>query len=103
MMSRSTCLDAPCIMGYSIVTVIGTTEYRYTEWVAFNTQFYRAPDFASSRGVELYDHVADPGENTNLVVAGAQPPLVVAQLSKMLRRGPLTGGGWGPWAVSEQQ
>jgi hypothetical protein len=136
MMTRSTCLDAPCVMGYSIVTRLDnstTIEYRYTEWVDFNTQFYRGasaapttaaapaplpaatyfitsaslsprrpagPDFSSNVGLELYDHTNDPGENVNLAL-GVPPPGVVPQLSRMLRRGPLTGGGWGPWAVSQ--
>ena len=40
MMARSTCLDGPCVMGYSIVARLGEphVEYRYTEWVDFNTQ-----------------------------------------------------------------
>lgn len=97
MMGRSTCLDAPCVMGYSVVTRLGSppVEYRYTEWVDFNTLYYRGPDFASSKGVELYDHSVDPGENTNVI---EEMPTVATELSKILRRGPPTGGGWGPWA-----
>ena len=110
MMTRSTCLDGPCVMGYSVVTRLGgaglasATEYRYTEWVAFNTKRFRAPDFAASVGAELYDHTGDPGENLNLCGSGAVcatpstvPPAVLEDLRRILRRGPLTGGGWGPW------
>ena len=110
MMTRSTCLDKPCVMGYSIVTRIASpaasppVEYRYTEWVAFNTKFHRAPDFDAKVGVELYDHTHDGGENTNLCgpAAACDAPSrltsTVAQLRKALHRGPLTGGGWGPWS-----
>jgi hypothetical protein len=108
MMSRSTCLDAPCVMGYSIVTRIGNpqVEYRFTEWVAFNTKSVRAPDFDSSKGAELYDHTDDVGENTNLCgpAATCDAPArlagTVAQLRALLRQGPPTGGGWGPWSGS---
>ena len=94
------------MMGYSVVTLIGRppVEYRYTEWVNFNSQYFRAPDFADSVGTELYNHATDAGENTNLCGDGPTcvpaPSLedVVKQLSSTLRRGPLTGGGWGPWS-----
>lgn len=80
--------------------------YRYTEWVEFNTKAFRAPDFLSCKGVELYDHTHDPGENTNLCGPGAACTAdsrlagAVAQLAAMLHHGPLTGGGWGPWSGS---
>lgn len=63
----------------------------------FNTKYHRAPDYDRNVGIELYDHMADPAENKNI----AQEPSsakVVAALSKILRRGPLTGGGWGPYS-----
>jgi len=122
MMQRSTCLDKPCVMGYSIVTRIQSRntadagagaaariarEYRYTEWVAFNTKSHRAPDFESSVGAELYDHTADVGENTNLCgpAAVCNPAdglrATVDLLRQALRQGPLTGGGWGPWATTQ--
>ncbi len=30
--SASACLSSKCTMGYSIITVLAGTEYRYTEW-----------------------------------------------------------------------
>ena len=63
----------------------------------FNTKFHRAPDYDRNVGTELYDHAADPGENKN-IAHEASAAATVAQLSKMLRRGPLTGGGWGPYS-----
>ena len=103
-------VNARCAAVSFVRTLAGSaaaTEFRYTEWVEFNTKHFRAPDFSASVGAELYDHTADPGENTNLCGAnkscaapGSVPPYVVENLSRMLRRGPLTGGGWGPWTVT---
>ena len=109
-MTRSTCLDKPCVMGYSVVTRVGApaVEYRYTEWVDFNAvaSAPRAPDFGTSHGAELYDHTADPGENVNLcgpAPAGCRAPGplagTVAELSRVLHQGPPSGGGWGPWSA----
>jgi hypothetical protein len=39
------------------------------------------------------DHTTDPGENTNLAGEASMAPLR-AELSTMLRKGPLTGGAW---------
>ena len=63
----------------------------------FNTKFHRAPDYDRNVGTELYDHAADPGENVNQAGKAAYAQLQ-AKLSKQLQAGPLTGGGWGPWA-----
>jgi len=105
MVKRSTCLDKPCIMGYSIVTKLAGDEYRYTEWVDFNTVVFRGPDWGSSKGAELYSHdLGDLGENNNMCGPGptcdAPQRLlgVVTELQALLHQGPLTGGGWGPWA-----
>jgi hypothetical protein len=98
----SPCLDHKCTMGYSVITKLGGTEYRYTEWCDFNTKFHRAPDYERNVGTELYDHAADPGENQNIAHEPSAAK-VVAELSKILRRGPLTGGGWGPYSEATDQ
>ena len=64
--------------------------------VAFNTVVHRGPDFNDMVGVELYDHTTDPGENVNRAGEHALAS-VQASLSRMLHKGPLTGGGWGAW------
>ena len=35
----SACLSHKCTMGYSIITILAGTEYRYTEWCAILTSF----------------------------------------------------------------
>ena len=79
--------------------------YRYTEWVDFNTVVFRGPDWGSSKGAELYSHdLGDLVENNNMCgpgptcVAPQRLQGVVTELQALLHRGPLTGGGWGPWA-----
>lgn len=49
------------IMGYSI----RTDRYRYTEWVEFNNTSC-LPIWSSKIATELYDHLLDPEENSNL-------------------------------------
>ena len=94
--SVSACLNGNCTMGYSVITFLHGTEYRYTEWCDFNTKHHRAPDYERNVGTELYI-VTAAGENKNIAHVPSLAP-VVAELSAMLRRGPLTGGGWGPYS-----
>ena len=84
-------------MGYTMVTTLGGKEYRYTEWVDYGTKEKFTPDWGRNVGTELYDHAANPGENVNQAGKAAYAQLQ-AKLSKQLQAGPLTGGGWGPWA-----
>ena len=70
-------------------------EYRYTEWVGFNTA--RTPltrDWSDVSGIELYVHNGSTAELVNLA---ADPEFkdVVASFSKRLHAGPTSGGGWG--------
>ncbi len=53
-------------MGYTVITKIGEVEYRYTEWVDFNTENKYQPNWNRNVGVELYDHNNDIGENFNI-------------------------------------
>jgi len=73
--SPSVCLTKHCTMGYSMLTHVNRTEYRYTEWVDFNTKVAGGPDWGRVVGTELYDHHADPLENVNLA-AGAEKVLL---------------------------
>ena len=95
--STSQCILTHCTMGYTMVTTLGGKEYRYTEWVDYGTKEKFTPDWGRNVGTELYDHAADPGENVNQAGKAAYAQLQ-AKLSKQLQAGPLTGGGWGPWA-----
>lgn len=95
--STSNCILTRCTMGYTMVTKIDGKEYRYTEWVDYGTKAKFTPDWGRNVGTELYDHSIDPGENANHA-GEAQYAAVQATLSKQLQAGPLTGGGWGPWA-----
>ena len=83
-------------MGYSAITVLHGAEYRYTEWCDFSTEYRRAPDYERDAGTELYI-VMVAGENKNIAHVPSSAP-IVAELSAMLRRGPLTGGGWGAYS-----
>jgi len=76
-----------CTMGYTMVTTYNETEYRYTEWVDFNTKTPFLPDWNRLVATELYDHKVDPGENRNLA-QDADRKSLIAQLSKKLRQGP---------------
>lgn len=62
------------IMGYSM----RTDRYRYTEW--------RQKQGDALKGVELYDHLHDPGENVNLATHAENAELT-ASLSRMLHQG----------------
>jgi iduronate 2-sulfatase len=89
----SNCLTKHCTMGYSMLTVVNGTEYRYTEWVDFNTVNQNAPDWTRVVGVELYNHHQDPLENFN--VAAQSGAHLVAMLSGLLHRHPVAGVGGG--------
>lgn len=94
-------------MGYSIVTVLNSTEYRYTEWVDFNTAATggkTAPDWSRVVGRELYVHGAaspdgdfsgDLQETVN-EFGNELHAAAVLELRVLLRAGPKKGGGWGP-------
>eukprot|EP00052_Salpingoeca_macrocollata_P019689 m.163765 g.163765 ORF g.163765 m.163765 type:complete len:594 (+) comp21042_c0_seq1:28-1809(+) len=92
--TASPCLYTHCTMGYSVVTRIAGHEYRYTEWVDFNTLKYRAPNFDRNVGTELYDHGNDVAENFN-VFDKADYQQVKATLAALLHKGP--DSSWGPW------
>ena len=65
--SYSGCRAHPCQMGYTMITRIFEIEFRYTEWVEFNSAGTLVPDFeAGFVAGELYNHNADPLENVNL-------------------------------------
>lgn len=69
------------IMGYSIRTI----DYRYTEWVEFNHTTFKM-DWSNVHARELYCHVEDSSEDSNL--AGLkQYQSVVSQLSNQLHAG----------------
>ena len=87
----SSCLTTHCTMGYSMLTFVNGTEYRYTEWVDFNTVNQNAPDWTRVVGVELYNHHQDPLENFN--VASSSGPGLVAVLSGLLHQHPVAGVG----------
>ena len=87
--SASACLTRRCTMGYSMLTVHQGTEYRYTEWVDFNTEYFGKPDWSRRVGRELYDHNADPMENVNK--ADDAPAELLTALSSLLRAHPVFG------------
>lgn len=76
-----------CTMGYTMVTKHNETEYRYTEWVDFNTKYPVQPDWDRLVATELYDHNVDPGENNNLALDADRKSLI-KKLSSILREGP---------------
>lgn len=73
-------------MGYSLLTFVNGKEYRYTEWVDFNTVTFGKPNWARNVGTELYDHSVDPLENFN--VASSADPSLLSELSALLRAHP---------------
>lgn len=81
--TTSNCIkkDGKCTMGYSVVTHVSGTEYRYTRWCDFNTKRSLKVDWGRCVGEELYDHAADPGENVNIAAGHSD---VVTQLRKLL-------------------
>ena len=74
-------------MGYSMLTVRNGTEYRYTEWVDFNTKVSGGPDWDRVVGTELYDHAADPLENVNIVKTASSRWL--GEMSALLHQHPV--------------
>ena len=76
-------------MGYSMLTHFANTEYRYTEWVDFNTKHPGAPDWNRVVGKELYNHSVDPLENRN--IAGSADKDLLSSLSALLRNHPVAG------------
>jgi iduronate 2-sulfatase len=87
------CLSRTCTMGYTLIATLPTGEYRYTEWVAFNTDEYvLAPDFLRGAvGGELYDHSVDPMENVNLYYGSSIPSGVRSTLQVRLHDCVLNG------------
>ena len=83
----SPCLSRRCTMGYSMLTVRNGTEYRYTEWVDFNTKVSGGPDWDRVVGTELYDHAADPLENVNIVKTASSRWL--GEMSALLHQHPV--------------
>lgn len=70
-------------------------EYRYTEWVGFNTPgFLLRPDWSDNAGTELYRHLGSTVEMVNLA-DHPQYEAVRHEFSRRLHSGPTTGGGWG--------
>ena len=87
-----------CTMGYSVVSYVRGHEFRYTEWVRYQRH---APKWEQVLGAELYDHTNDI-ESIN-VVGSLKYRKVVTFMRTLLRRGPLKGGGWGPWQTAQDQ
>eukprot|EP00943_MAST-04B_sp_MAST-4B-sp1_P002171 g2171.t1 len=87
--SPSKCLTTHCTMGYSLLTNFENVEYRYTEWVDFNTINENAPNWNRVVGRELYNHNTDPLENFNIVNSAEKS--VVSALSALLRKHPVSG------------
>ena len=85
----SACLSRKCTMGYSMLTHVANSEYRYTEWVDFNTNHPGAPDWNRIVGKELYNHSIDPLENRN--IAGSADKDLLSSLSSLLRNHPVAG------------
>jgi len=87
--SMSNCIKPGkhCTMGYTMVTKHNEIEYRYTEWVDFNTKYVVLPDWDRLVATELYDHNADPGENNNLATDPTRETLI-KKLRSILRNGP---------------
>lgn len=86
MTQYSGCRAHLCQMGYSIVTSVNGSEYRYTEWVDFNINDDFAPDFSHTGRVatELYNLTADSLENVNLFGAELIDPWLVTRLGDIL-------------------
>ena len=90
--------DPACTVGYSMVGLYAGPqlqgEYRYTEWVGFNTPGHpRARDWSDNAGTELYRHQGSSEERVNLA-HDARYAAVARDFSRRLRKGP-ANGGWG--------
>ena len=74
-------------MGYSMLTRVGSSLVRYTEWVRFPGPSHSwKPMWNESFGTELYNHTADPAENDN-VWQSLRGSDVVRELQDRLRMG----------------
>ena len=69
------------VMGYSV----RTSTHRYTEWVAYDRQHFRA-NFSSVLARELYSHADDPYEFHNVAEEASQSGKV-QELARLLRDG----------------
>jgi iduronate 2-sulfatase len=85
--SPSMCLTRHCTMGYSMLTTVNGTEYRYTEWVDFNTKVSGGPDWERNVGTELYNHATDALENVNRAQTASKA--LLDELSRLLRAHPV--------------
>lgn len=104
---NSPCLDGKCTMGYSVVAKVrsgnhdeGGKQYRYTEYVNFNTRGTFAPVWGKEEIISrmLYDHSRDNTLETENVAEDTKYAKVVEHMSQLLRSGPTTEAGWGPWS-----
>ena len=68
-----------------MIWILRVTACRYTEWAKRDEAHGGTVDWGILAGTELYDHSADPLENTNVVARA--PPGLVAELSTTLRAG----------------
>lgn len=69
--------------GYTVVTAISGSRYRYTEWVKAENY---APVWSTKTATELYDLTVDPEENENIAVY-ENATSVLSQLSGILHAG----------------
>ena len=77
-----------------MITTVDGVEYRYTEWVAFNSRYVLAPDFDTGFVAgETYNHNDDAMENTNVYTT--MPESLKTALSGMLQ-----GKFRRPWALN---
>ena len=87
----SLCEDGTgCIMGYSMLTTLGGSEVRYTEWVDYNGLHTSwEPRWLTVYGVEMYNHTCDPAENHNVAGTGKgfAQTAVGGELRAILRSG----------------
>lgn len=97
----STCLDGgKCVMGYSVVSKVEGTEYRYTEWANFENS---KPNFDSLTGSELYSHADKTSNEIKNVVNESHYAGVVSKLRDILHYGPKSDSGWGPWNAEQRK
>ena len=84
------CRYVICLMGYVVTSTIGGIDYRYAEYVNFNTpDFPGGPDFTAPYSKELYNLTADPHEMANVfdmsgneVVADVMMTLLHARMGR---------------------
>lgn len=92
----SHCLTGSCVMGYTVVSTVGGRQLRFVEWLAYDQH---SPDWAEHQGIELYDH--SNGTETANVAFVPKYAKSVKYMQALLRRGPIKGGGWGPWHTNQ--